>query len=309
METSGVITVNVQGLDWPSYRLARRNEAMAAFIMGWYPDYVDPDDYVFPLIHSSGASWMYDNYNNPTMDQLIELARGNATSAERSVLYDQIQNLTATDCPIIPLFQGLTCAISKIGIMGIHLDITSQLRYWYIASSNRDIAITDVTSPKTVVGQGYNTSVDVTVADVGDFNETFNVTLYGASTSTSNTTAIETFTNVTLDRGTSTLLTFTWNTVGFAYGNYTLWAYSEPVEGETNVANNNHTCSVPVHIGVPGDINNDGTADMKDVMNALQAFNSFPDTSRWSSYADIDGNGRVDLRDILIILLNFNKHE
>jgi len=277
--------------------------------MGWYPDYIDPDDYVFPLIHSSGGSWMHDNYNNPTMDQLIELARGNATSAERSALYDQIQNLTATDCPVIPLFQGLTYAVSKREITGIYLDITSPLRYWYIASSYRDITITGVTSPKTVVGQGCNTSADVTVADVGDFNETCNVTVYAASTSTSNTTAIHTFANVTLDRGTSTLLTFTWNTAGFAYGNYTLWAYAEPVLGETNVANNNYTCSAPVHIGVPGDINNDGTVDMKDVMNAVKAFNSFPGTSRWSPYADIDGNGRVDMRDILTIVINFNKHE
>jgi hypothetical protein len=243
------------------------------------------------------------------MDQLIELARGNATSAERSALYDQIQNLTATDCPVIPLFQGLTYAVSKREITGIYLDITPPLRYWYIASSYRDIAITGIISLKAVVGQGYNASADVTVADVGDFNETCNVTVYAASTSTSNTTAIHTFTNVTLDRGTPTLLTFTWNTAGFAYGNYTLWAYAEPVAGEINVANNNYTCSVSVHIGVPGDINNDGTVDMKDVMNAVHAFNSFPGKSRWSPYADVDGNGRVDMRDLLIIVINFNRHE
>lgn len=309
METSGVITVSLQGIDWPAYRGMRQNEVMQAYILGWYPDYVDPDDYVFPLIHSSGGSWIHDNYNNPTMDQLIELARGNATSTERSALYDQIQNLTTTDCPIIPLFQGLTYAVSKREITGIYLDITAPLRYWYIASSHNDIAITDITSLKTVVGQGYNTSVDVTVADVGDFNETCNVTVYSALTYTSNTTAIHTFTNVTLDSGTSTVLTFTWGTAGFAYGNYTLWAYAEPVPSETNVANNNYTCSVPVHIGVPGDINNDGTVDMKDVMNAVYAFNSFPGKSRWSPNADIDGNGRVDLRDILTIVINFNKHE
>jgi hypothetical protein len=56
------------------------------------------------------------------------------------------------------------------------------------------------------------------------------------------------------------------------------------------------------------DINNDGTVDMKDLMSAVQMFNSFPDTPRWNPRADIDGNGRIDMRDIVIIVLNFGKH-
>lgn len=57
-----------------------------------------------------------------------------------------------------------------------------------------------------------------------------------------------------------------------------------------------------------GDVNNDGVVNMKDVMLAIQAFNSFPGSLHWNSFADINGNGRVDMRDILLIVLNFGKH-
>jgi hypothetical protein len=48
---------------------------------------------------------------------------------------------------------------------------------------------------------------------------------------------------------------------------------------------------------------------MKDVSDAILAFNSAPGSSRWNPNADIDANGRVDMRDILTIAINFGQHE
>jgi len=44
--------------------------------------------------------------------------------------------------------------------------------------------------------------------------------------------------NVTLSPGTNATINFTWNTVNFASGSYTITAYIDPVPGETNTANN-----------------------------------------------------------------------
>ncbi len=46
---------------------------------------------------------------------------------------------------------------------------------------------------------------------------------------------------VTLGSGNSTTIIFTWNTGGFADGNYTIHAYATPGLGETNVKNNMYT--------------------------------------------------------------------
>jgi hypothetical protein len=61
--------------------------------------------------------------------------------------------------------------------------------------------------------------------------------------------------------------------------------------------------------GIYGDVNNDGTVNMKDISDAVLAFNSFPlSSSRWNPRADLDENGHVDMRDIVIVVLNFGKH-
>jgi hypothetical protein len=54
-----------------------------------------------------------------------------------------------------------------------------------------------------------------------------------------------------------------------------------------------------------GDVNSDGIVDMRDVSQAVIAFNSFVGTARWDMYADVDGNGHVDMRDIVMVVLKF----
>ena len=68
LEKSGVIQVNLKSLDWAAYKQARSGETMQSYIMGWYPDYIDPDDYIYPFVDSSGGSWLHINYNSATMD-------------------------------------------------------------------------------------------------------------------------------------------------------------------------------------------------------------------------------------------------
>jgi len=63
------------------------------------------------------------------------------------------------------------------------------------------------------------------------------------------------------------------------------------------------------YVALLGDVNGDGKVNMRDVMAAVQAFNSFRGYPRWNADADLDGSGRVDMKDILTIVLNFNKHK
>jgi peptide/nickel transport system substrate-binding protein len=132
LEASGVISVTLDNADWASYREKRRNEEMEAFILGWYPDYIDPDDYIYPFVHSSGGSWLHHNYNSTQMDELIAWARGNTTTTVRSALYEDIQNLLVEDCPLIPLYQGSAYAATKTNVKGIYLDITQSWRHWMV---------------------------------------------------------------------------------------------------------------------------------------------------------------------------------
>ena len=132
LEASGVISVTLEGRDWAAYKVKRSEETMQAYMYGWYPDYIDPDDYIYPFVQSSGGSWLHHNYASAEMDQLIAWARGNTTAAARTSLYGQIQDLMVTDVPIIPLYQSGAYAVSKPNVKGIYLDITQQWRNWLL---------------------------------------------------------------------------------------------------------------------------------------------------------------------------------
>ncbi len=132
LEESGVIQVNLKNADWPSYRVNRNQEIMQLYILGWYPDYVDPDNYMFPFLHSSGGSWLHMNYKNPEMDALIEQSRATTDPSEREQLYAQAQALFAQDAPIVPLFQGTAWAVTKTNVGGVVLDISQSWRHWLL---------------------------------------------------------------------------------------------------------------------------------------------------------------------------------
>ena len=176
-----------------------------------------------------------------------------------------------------------------------------------VAVHVHDVAITNITLGKTVVGQGYGLNLTVTAADFGDYAETFNVTVYANTSSFASQ-------NVALLSGNSTTIMFTWSTTGFAYGNYTIRATAGPVSGETDTANNNYSCPIPVHVGVPGDVSGttpgvyDGVVNVKDVAYMVALTNTKPGSSNWNPNADVNNDGVVNVRDIAIAVAYFNQH-
>ncbi|UCE16079.1 MAG: right-handed parallel beta-helix repeat-containing protein [Candidatus Bathyarchaeota archaeon] len=95
-----------------------------------------------------------------------------------------------------------------------------------------DIGITNITTSKTVVGQGYSLNITMKILNYGINTETFNLTVYA------NTTTIQTITNVVLTSRNSTSINLTWNTTGVPYGNYTISANAIILEGETDIVDN-----------------------------------------------------------------------
>jgi hypothetical protein len=178
-----------------------------------------------------------------------------------------------------------------------------------VTGGNHDVAITNAASAKTVIGQGYGGNVTVTVQNQGNSPETFNVTAYANTTSVASQ-------NVTLSSGSSTAITFTWNTTGFAKGNYTISAYAMPVPGETDTADNNFTGGWVI-VSIVGDITGalnvypDGRVGLVDVYKVAMNFgtNAPPTLPNWDPYwgpvCDINNDGTVNLKDYYAVCLNF----
>jgi parallel beta-helix repeat protein len=162
-----------------------------------------------------------------------------------------------------------------------------------------DISVDAITTSKNVIGSGFTGNVNVTLNNHGNFTETFDITLYA------NSTIIITQT-VTLTNGSSSTITFTWNTTGFAYGNYTIKAIADTVLGEIDTEDNTLIKGI-VTVTISGDLNGDFKVSLADLVILAQAYGSKLGDSNWNPNADVDGNSVVGLSDLVILANHYGQ--
>jgi hypothetical protein len=184
---------------------------------------------------------------------------------------------------------------------------------------HHDVAITNVSLYKTVVGQGYSTSINATVQNQGEYTETFNVTIYAIHQTPGFIVPIQTQTVTNIPPANETTLIFTWNTTGVTLGNYTLVAVADTVPNETDTTDNTLVDGWVI-VTIPGDVDGNFRVDMGDISSICNGFGSTigPDGNYWhhppgildplSPNLDTDGNGKIDMGDITTALDNFAKH-
>jgi peptide/nickel transport system substrate-binding protein len=130
-EASGVIQVTLQTLEWAAYRDAGRAGELPVSLLGWYPDYLDPDNYTNVFAHSP-ASWSGSFYNNPEMDALLDAQAEEGDEAARIAIFSDIQDLWVEETPYAPLAQGSLYVAYRDGISNVILDPLSLFHYFLI---------------------------------------------------------------------------------------------------------------------------------------------------------------------------------
>ena len=166
-------------------------------------------------------------------------------------------------------------------------------------SEFHDLSVTEVTPLKTIVGEKFTARIMVTVKNNGKRLETFNLTLYA------NSTVIET-TEITLLNGTTTTVTITWNTTGFAKGNYTIRAYAEPAPGEINVTDNSFTDGWMV-VSIPGDVDGNFEVDIFDVAYICLTYDSEVGEPTYIPNCDVNDDGIIDIFDVAISCMTYGQ--
>jgi hypothetical protein len=180
-------------------------------------------------------------------------------------------------------------------------DETNNMREEVMARAlvNHDVAITDISLYRSVVSNRTVTSMNVTVQNQGDVQETFTIILSYNSTAFGSQM-------ITVSNGSSITLSFSWNTTGVSLGNYTIAAAVDQLPGETDTTDNSQ--STQVQVSILGDINGDGRVDMKDVSKLAQAFVVSPTSPKWESNGDLDENKIIDMKDISSVAKHFSEH-
>lgn len=132
LEETGMIQVTLQSAEWATY--TDQFGSMGFFLLGWYPDYLDPDNYTYPFAASDASDDIGIYYASEQMDALLK-AEQSATDLrgdERKKIFEDIQRLWAEDIPTIPLTQGKLLVAARNNIGGIVLDPNMLTHYFLL---------------------------------------------------------------------------------------------------------------------------------------------------------------------------------
>lgn len=132
LEKTGVIQVTLASQPWANYRASTKADQLQVYIYGWYPDFIDPYDYTYPFLPPDGLGTAHQHYVSATMTQFLHQAAGNTDPNAFPQIYGQIQDLIATDVPMVPLFQGTTLGVANPAVGGIIFDPTTIFRMYLL---------------------------------------------------------------------------------------------------------------------------------------------------------------------------------
>src|SRR5713101_7544282 len=143
LEKTGMITVSLKSEPWAAYRGDLAKGSFPFYLLGWYPDYLDADDYAAPFFGTSGAIGQGSFYSNPTMDKWLKLEAGTVNDNFRAGNFTNIQNKSAVDVPYIPLWQASADIEYKSSISGVYLHPVS-FKYFVISGATQlNVGTTD----------------------------------------------------------------------------------------------------------------------------------------------------------------------
>ncbi len=129
LEATGMMKVDVKSAEWATYRDNWTNKVMPAFLLGWYPDYLDPDNYTAAFAGTEGSKGNGIFFSNPKWDEMFRQGQMETKEAKRVALYKKIQKMWTDEVPTAPIFQGSLYVFAQKNIKGIVLSPTLQFNY------------------------------------------------------------------------------------------------------------------------------------------------------------------------------------
>jgi peptide/nickel transport system substrate-binding protein len=130
LEETGLIKVDLKSQNWAEYVDSFVAGKLPVFMLGWFPDFVDPDTWLSPFASCLQSPDNGVNYCNPDMDKLLNDAASASDPAKRAELYKQIGVLYAEEVPTLPLFWEPEFITYRKGVEGIKIGAAFEFNYY-----------------------------------------------------------------------------------------------------------------------------------------------------------------------------------
>ena len=120
-EQTPLIKVTIKSAEWATYNAQSEKKQMATFLLGWYPDYVDPDDYTaaFAQTQASAGEGIY--FSNKTWDDLFVQEENTPDPKVRKELFEKIQEMWTDEVPCAPILQGNLYVFTSKNVTGVKI--------------------------------------------------------------------------------------------------------------------------------------------------------------------------------------------
>jgi peptide/nickel transport system substrate-binding protein len=135
LNSSGLFDASTQDAAWEEYQTLYKQNAYDLFILGWYPDFLDADNYLSPFVRDGG--FFANGYSNEEVNKLLDKEIGETDETARADEIGQLQDIVAEDVPLVPSWNGQNVAVANSSMQGVEdtLDPTYIFRFWMISKN------------------------------------------------------------------------------------------------------------------------------------------------------------------------------
>ena len=114
------INVKIKQLEWSAYKDAINKGEPDMFWLSWWADYPDPENFLFPLFHSSnfGPLGNRTRYVNKEVDLLIEKGQYSSDAGTRDYYYQKAEEIIIRDSPWVPFWHRNDILVHQPWIKG-----------------------------------------------------------------------------------------------------------------------------------------------------------------------------------------------
>ncbi|MEA5577745.1 ABC transporter substrate-binding protein [Anabaena sp. UHCC 0451] len=136
----GILQLEVKTVEGATFFKEISKGLYPVALLDWYPDFLDPDNYVQPFLacekgsetkgcEDGGSQTQGSFYYSETMNKLIAQQRKEQNPEARKKIFADIQNQVVTDVPYVPLWQNKDYVFAQKGVTDVKLDPTQNLIY------------------------------------------------------------------------------------------------------------------------------------------------------------------------------------
>lgn len=136
LNASGLFDADVKSVAFDQYEKDIAAGKYGVYVKGWIPDYPDADNFTAPFFGKGNV--LDNNYTNRTITgTLIPDTAAQSDRAATDKDFGRLQNIVATDLPVLPVWQAKQYAVVRDGVYGLEycLDASTVFRFWELSKS------------------------------------------------------------------------------------------------------------------------------------------------------------------------------